>query len=220
MKKLREIPLKERPQEKLIREGPDRLKDYELLSLIVRSGTKDKDVIAISKEIIRRFGSKIVDANFDELKRFKGVGVAKAVRIVACFELAKRFLKEKKVYPLLSPVDVWKYLIEFAGKKKEYFIVLYLDVRNQEIGREVISVGTLNMNVVHPREVFEVAIRNHSAGIIVAHNHPSGAVNPSKEDIEITKRIKNAGEILGIELLDHIIISKEGYFSFKENSLI
>jgi len=156
----------------------------------------------------------------EELKRIKGVGLVKASQIIACFELAKRVLKEKRREVYLKPEDVWNRLRDIRDNKKEHFVVFYLDVRSQEIEREIISVGTLTESLVHPREVFEPAIRNSSAQIIVAHNHPSGDPEPSGDDISITKRLVEAGKILGIKIIDHVIVTKNTFFSFKEKGLM
>lgn len=129
-------------------------------------------------------------------------------------------MQNKKSSLIISPKDVWNELKDIRDNKKEHFVVFYLDSRNQEIKREIISVGSLNANLVHPREVFEPAIRNLAAQIVIAHNHPSGDTDPSEDDLEITKRLVAAGKILGIDILDHVIVSKIGHFSFKDRGLI
>ncbi len=209
------------PREKLLKYNqPDKLKDEELLAIILRTGTKDYDVLNLAKKILQQYGKELPYTSAKELKNFLGIGKARACSIVACFELGKRLLKDKKVSLYLTPKDVYDRLIEYRDKKKEYFFVFYLDTKNQEIKNEVISIGTLNSSLVHPREVFEPAVKNLASQIIVAHNHPSGNLQPSKDDIELTKRLVSAGEILGIEVIDHIIFSKDGYFSFKKEGLI
>jgi DNA repair protein RadC len=209
------------PREKLLKYNqPDKLKDEELLAIILRTGTKDYDVLTLAKKILQQYRKELPYTSAKELKNFLGIGKARACSIVACFELGKRLLKDKKVSLYLTPKDVYDRLIEYRDKKKEYFFVFYLDTKNQEIKNEVISIGTLNSSLVHPREVFEPAVKNLASQIIVAHNHPSGNLQPSKDDIELTKRLVSAGEILGIEVIDHIIFSKDGYFSFKKEGLI
>lgn len=148
------------------------------------------------------------------------MGPAKACEIIACFELGKRLLKNKNAEIYLKPEDVWEELKDSRNHKKEHFVSFYLDSRNQEIRREIISISSLNANIVHPREVFEPAVRNFAAQIILAHNHPSGDPEPLEDDLEITKRLVEAGKILGIEVIDHIIITKTGFLSFKEKNLI
>ncbi len=209
------------PREKLLKYNrPDKLKDEELLAIILRTGTKNYDVLTLAKKIMQQYGKELPYTSVKELKNFLGIGETRACSIVACFELGKRLLKDKKVSLYLTPKDVYDRLIEYRDKKKEYFFVFYLDAKNQEIKSEVISIGTLNSSLVHPREVFEPAVKNLAVQIIVAHNHPSGNLKPSEEDIELTKRLVSAGEILGIEVIDHIIFSKEGYFSFKKEGII
>lgn len=142
-----------------------------------------------------------------------------STRLLAAQELAKR-LANRKAGIFLKPADVWAELRDIRENKKEHFIVFYLDTRNQEIKREIVSIGTLNYNLVHPREVFHGAVKNLAASVIVAHNHPSGCLEPSDEDLSLTKRLAQAGKLLGIELLDHIIVTKEGFMSFKQKSLM
>ena len=155
-----------------------------------------------------------------ELKNTFGLGSAKACEISACFELGRRLLQNKQSALILEPKDVWNELKDIRDHKKEHFVTFFLDARNQEIKREIISIGSLNANLVHPREVFEPAIRHLAAQIIIAHNHPSGDTEPSEEDLGITKRLVEASKILGIDILDHVIVAKTGHFSFKEKKLL
>ncbi len=219
--KVKDLPRIERPREKLVRYGPERLSNSELLAIILRTGKRGENVIELAEKILKKYGAeKLPHLSLDDLKKIKGIGIAKACQIIACFELAKRLLKERKRESYTTPKDVWDQLRNIRDNKKEHFVVFYLDTRGREIVREVISVGTLNESLVHPREVFEPAIRNLCARIIVAHNHPSGDPAPSREDIEITKRLVDAGKILGIELVDHVIVTRDSFFSFKEKGLI
>ncbi|MDA2922465.1 DNA repair protein RadC [Patescibacteria group bacterium AH-259-L07] len=221
MPKIKDLPKIDRPREKLAKYGPEKLSNSELLAILLRTGTKEYNVIELSKRILSKFGSKkLPEVSYAELKKVFGLGSAKACEIVACFELGKRLLKSKKANLYLSSQDVWQELKDIRGKKKEHFVVLYLNTRNQEIEKEIISVGSLNANLVHPREVFEPAVQNLAAQIIIAHNHPSGDPEPSKDDLEITKRLVKAGKILGIEIIDHIIVTKNDFFSFKDKKLI
>ncbi|MCS7231954.1 MAG: DNA repair protein RadC [Elusimicrobiota bacterium] len=209
------------PREKLIRYNtPDSLKDEELLAIILRTGTKNHTVLDLAKKLLQHYGKELPYISVNELKNFLNIGKVRACSIVAAFELGKRFLREKKTYLYLTPKDVYERLSAYRTAKKEHFFVFYLDTKNQEIHCELISVGILNASLVHPREVFEPAIKHLAAQIIIAHNHPSGSLEPSEEDIQLTKRLIKAAEILGIELIDHIIISKEGYYSFKQNKII
>ena len=220
-KTIKELPKVERPREKLMHYGPEKLSNSELLAILLRSGKKGENVVELASKILKRFrADKLPYLTFDELKDYPGLGPAKACEIVACFELGKRFLKGKKARIYLKPKEVWKELKDIRGNKKEHFVIFYLDSRNQEIKREIISVGSLNANLVHPREVFEPAVRNLAAQIILAHNHPSGDPEPSEDDLEITKRLVESGKILGIEIVDHIIVVKNGFLSFKDKNLI
>ncbi|MFH1128001.1 MAG: DNA repair protein RadC [Candidatus Omnitrophota bacterium] len=219
--KIKDLPRIERPREKLIQYGPAHLSNSELLAIILRSGKKGENVIDLANKILKKFKAENLPAvTFDELKVFPGLGPAKACEILACFELGKRLLKGKVAGLYLKPEDVWKELKDIRDHKKEHFVIFFLDSRNQEIKREVISVGSLNANLVHPREVFEPAVKNLAAQVILAHNHPSGDPEPSEDDLELNKRLVEAGKILGIEVIDHIVIGKDGYLSFKEKGLL
>jgi DNA repair protein RadC len=219
--KIKDLPKIERPREKLIQYGPTRLSNSELLAIILRSGKKGENVIDLANKILKKFKAENLPAvTFDELKVLSGLGPAKACEILACFELGKRLLKGKIAGLYLRPEDVWKELRDIRDHKKEHFVIFFLDSRNQEIKREIISVGSLNANLVHPREVFEPAVKNLAAQVILAHNHPSGDPEPSEDDLELNKRLVEAGKILGIEVIDHIIIGKAGFLSFKEKGLL
>lgn len=221
MPKIKDLPKVDRPREKMEKYGPEKLSDAELLAILLRTGTKDCNVLKLSQKILKKFPQeKILTASLDELKNIHGLGKVKAIEIIACLELGKRILKDKKATLILSPKDVWENCKDIRDHKKEHFVIFYLDTRNQEIQREIISVGILNANLIHPREVFEPAIRHTAAQIIVAHNHPSGSCEPSDDDIAITKRLQEAGKILGIEIVDHVIVAKNSHLSLKEKSLI
>ena len=218
---IRDLPRVERPREKLMQYGPEKLSHAELLAIVLRSGRKGENVVELAGKILRSFGVKeLTELTFKDLKGFPGVGPAKACEIVACFELGKRLLKDKKVKIYLRPREVWEEMRDIRDHKKEHFVIFFLDSKNQEIRREIISIGSLNANLVHPREVFEPAVKNLAAHIILAHNHPSGDPEPSKDDLDITGRLTEAGRILGIEVLDHIIVARNGFLSFKERGLI
>lgn len=221
MAKIKDLPKIERPREKLEKYGPEKLSNSELLAILLGSGQRGINVVELSKRILSKFsGDGLTKANIKELKNTFGLGSAKACEIVACFELGRRLLQNKQTALLLSPKDVWDQLKDIRDNKKEHFVVFFLDARNQEIKREIISIGSLNANLVHPREVFEPAIRYLAAQILVAHNHPSGDPSPSPEDLEITKQLVDAGKLLGIEVKDHVIVSKVNFFSFREHSLL
>lgn len=230
MSTLNDLPINERPRERLLKYGVESLSLQELLSLIFGRGVKGESVVNISQKLLAAFGSldKISGASIEELKKIKGLGLAKACQIKACFEISKRLKleenidknkKERKI--INSPKDIFPLLKEkILNFHKEYFVVVSLDNRNKIISIDTISVGTLNSSLIHPRETFEAAIRNHAAVIIICHNHPSGELKPSEDDLIITQNLVKAGELLGIEVADHLIISRQGYFSFKERKII
>jgi len=218
---IKDMPRVERPREKLMRYGPDKLSVEELLAIIIRTGRRGESALEVSGRILNRFTPEgLPAATHADLAGQPGIGPVKACELMACFELGRRFMTGKKVSIYLKPRDIWESLRDIRSLKKEHFVVFYLDTRNQEIKREIISVGCLNANLVHPREVFEPAVKHLAASLIAAHNHPSGNLEPSREDIDLTKRLTGAGKLLGIELLDHVIVSKDGFSSFKEKGLI
>ena len=212
--KVKDFSKYDRPREKLEKYGPGKLKDEELLAILLRTGTKEMDVMKLSQKILRDFeDEKILEVSIKDLQKIHGLGLAKSCEIVACFELGKRKLKGKKTNILLTPKDVWGRMADIRASRKEHFVVFYLDSRSQEIERETISVGTLNESLVHPREVFEGAIKNNAASIIVAHNHPSGDTEPSQDDIDVTKKLIHAGKILDIRVVDHVIVTEKEFSS-------
>jgi len=224
------IPIKElasdqRPREKLIQYGPQALKDSELLAIILITGITGKfGVLELSEFIFKLYGIKGLskEKSVADLMQNTGLPKVKATQIVACMELGRRiFFEDKSRVPTIkTPEDVFKYLADMKKLTKEQFRGLYLNTRNRLIQDEVISIGSLNLSVVHPREVFRPAVEYGAAAIILAHNHPSGEPEPSEEDINITKQIAQAGKLMEIEILDHIIIGEENFVSLKERGLI
>ncbi len=208
----------ERPQEKLLKYGVKRLTNIELLALILRSGTREEGVMGLARKILN-LSSKNRELALTDLKRIDGVGVGKACQVIACFELGKR-LFDNKTIAVFSPSEVLNELKDTRHSKKEHFIAFYLDVRNQVIKKETISIGTINASLVHPREVFEPAVRYTAVSIILTHNHPSGLSTPSDEDLKLTARLIKSGELLGIEIIDHIILAEREYTSLKEKGYI
>ena len=211
----------EQPREKLIKYGSDKLSTAELLAIILRTGPKGSNVIKVAESALAKYkGASLANTGFVDLRKIKGIGPVKAGELIACFELGRRLLKDKQINLILSPREIWEQLQDIRASKKEHFMVFFLDTQNQEIKREIISIGTLNSSLIHPREVFEAAIKHLASHLIIAHNHPSGSVEPSDEDIGVTKRLSDAGRLLGIEILDHVIVTKNGYSSFKERNLV
>jgi DNA repair protein RadC len=211
----------EQPRERLQKYGQEKLSTAELLAIILRTGPKGSNVMRLAESALLKYkGTSIANAGFLDLRKIKGIGPVKAGELIACFELGRRMLKDKKSILILSPREVWEELKDIRESKKEHFVIFYLDTQNQEIKREIISIGTLNSSLIHPREVFEPAIKHLAAHIIIAHNHPSGSLEPSEQDITVTKRLVDAGRLLGIEVLDHVIVTKTGQCSFKERNLL
>ena len=220
-----DLPLSERPRERLLKLGSEALSSQEVLALILGRGIKGESVIVTAQKLLSKFGNlrNLASASMEELTQIKGIGPAKAAQIKAAFELSKRLenssSKGTKV-TVKSPEDVIKAAgSQIKGKKKEHFLVLCLDTRNHLINTHTVSVGSLDCSIVHPREVFKEAISSCAASVIFVHNHPSGDPTPSEDDIKLTKRLVEASEIIGIDVLDHIIICDEDHLSMKAKNL-
>jgi len=224
---LKDLPAEKKPREKFLKEGSDKMELYELIAIFLRTGMKKVSVIDLSKALLKKYKKLeyLIEAPVRDLMEIKGIGLAKAAQLAACFELAKRYSREKAEVlkeklnkeGFKSPEEIYNFLkFSISDFKKEHFYVLTLDIRNRMIDMQEISTGTLSSSLVHPRETYLEAIRKHSASIVVAHNHPSGDVQPSEDDIKITKRLAEAGKIIGIELIDHIIFTEDKFYSFKE----
>lgn len=220
-----DLPLSERPRERLLELGGEALSAQEILALILGRGVKGESVMVTSQKLLSRFRNLrgVANASIEELTQVTGIGPAKAAQIKAAFELSRRLEAdsgEKSKRILKSPDDVAAEVrSHLKGKKKEHFVVLCLDTRNRLIERRPVSMGSLDTSIVHPREVFKEAVSSCAASVILAHNHPSGDPEPSKEDIELTKRLAKAGEIMGIDVLDHIIVCDKSHVSLKARNL-
>ena len=221
---LKEIPITERPREKLLKYGKENLSDAELLAIILKTGTKDCNVNELAIKVINKLNGieKIKDVSFNTLTSIKGIGKAKAIELLVLSELSKRVNKkaERSKIRYTTPRIIYentKYL--FESLMQEYFYCLYLNTKKELIERKLLFVGTLNKSIIHPREVFKEAYRLSASSIVCLHNHPSGDVTPSKEDIIVTESLIKIGQINGIPVIDHLIISDEGYYSFYENNL-
>ena len=226
--RIKDLPVDDKPREKMQRLGSQSLSDAELMAIIIGTGSKDLTAIELSQQILKAFDYKLealLNVSVDELEKnpdLKGVGMAKAAKIKAAVELGRRINRGNPEYPQIkNPGDVADFLLERMGHyQQEHFIILLLNTKNRIYKEEEISVGTIDSSLVHPREVFNPAVRQRASSIILAHNHPSGDVTPSREDKQITRRLVESGEILGIPVLDHIIIGGRSYLSFKEYGLI
>jgi DNA repair protein RadC len=219
MRKITDIPDIDRPREKLIRKGASSLSNVELLAVLIGKGFPGRDVLQVASEIDRRFKDDLDKIGFEELIKIEGIGETKASQILASFELARRYFGKNDV-KITFPADVLPFVMEIRDKNQEYFVCISLNGANEVIGNRVVTVGLLNANQVHPREIFSDAIAERAASIILVHNHPSGNTEPSHADIAVTKRLIEAGEILGIRIHDHIIVSRDGHTSMKEKGLI
>ena len=226
MYKLKEIPKIDRPRERLINFGAESLSNEELLSILLKTGTKDVSVKELASTILNKIGeiNKLSEMNYHVLSSIPGVGSAKACTLLAVVELSKRITRKNASLNnvIIKSADIafdyFRYI--FKDQKQEYFYVIYLDNKKRVIENKLLFKGTLNQSIVHPREVFKSACILSASSIICVHNHPSGNVEPSREDINLTKRLSEIGILMGIKVVDHLIISYDNYFSFLENNLI
>jgi DNA repair protein RadC len=218
-------PKNERPREILLERGPEFVSDAGLLAIILRTGTRGKDAVTLSRELISHFGGLkgILSANRKDLEKIHGLGPAKIAQLLASFEIAKRQLHEETVGKTLinGPKDVIDYLsLSMAHLKEEVFKVLYLNSANMVLAAEILSRGTVNQSAVYPREVIKRALELNATSLIFVHNHPSGNLKPSKNDILLTQKLSEACSAVDIKALDHFIIGTEGYASFREQGLL
>ena len=216
-KSLRDMPEDLKPREKMLSLGAEKLSEEELLAIVLGSGTKDMDVLSLSREIVKMGWKELFQLSPQELmKRFKGIGEAKACQIKAILELAKRISDPYEGVFINNPEDAYSFLKSKVDERREHLICLYLSPTNRLISYEIIAIGRMNALHAEPKEILYHAINTACYGIILAHNHPKGELKPSREDIEFTKRVKKACELMGFELLDHLIINSKGYFSIKK----
>jgi len=211
--KVKDLAKYSKPREKLQRYGVKKLADHELLAIILGSGIQGTNVVELSKKIVKTIediGSEALTLR--DLLLIRGLGEAKAMQIIAALEFGRR-QQDAKVDAVMSPEKVFELCADIRSSKKEHFVAFYLNSRGALIEREIISIGTLNASLVHPREVFEPALRHCAASIIVAHNHPSNDTERSHEDAEVTKQLVHAGKLLGIEVVDHVVVSKDKWTS-------
>jgi DNA repair protein RadC len=219
MKRMHQVPLADRPREKLQRKGVAALSDFELLEVLIGSGTYGADVGYIAKQIQKLLQKGADSLTYENLTAVKGVSVATASKIMAALELTRRHLVRDST-PLLTQQDILARLADLRTKQQEYFVCLSLDGGQRLIAQRTITIGTLDSVLAHPREVFADAIADRAASVIVAHNHPSGDSNPSPQDVTLTQQLVAAGQLLGITLRDHIIIAKTTHYSCRQHHML
>lgn len=219
MKSIRELYKHDQPREKLAAKGVTSLKNDELLAILLGSGVQGKDVRKLSKEIISMLDSDFETLTLDKFLDIHGLGIAKASQILASIELSKRYLIQQSKR-ITSAEDVYHELKSFSTKTQEHFLTMTLDGASHIINTRTVFIGTLNQSLVHPREVFSDAIADRAAGIIIAHNHPSGTLEASRADMQITQRLKEVAKLVGIELLDHVILARDGFYSFSDEGVL
>lgn len=218
---IRDVNIEDRPRERLLRQGAESLSNQELLAILLRTGTKEESVLVLANRVLNVFERlhHLKHATIEEMMAIKGIGEVKAIQLMAAVELGRRLAQKHndEKFTIRSPQDAATYLMpDMTSLNQEHFVVLFLNIKNQIIHKQTIFIGSLNASIVHPREIFREAVKRSAASIICAHNHPSGVPTPSMEDIEVTKRIVEAGYIIGIELIDHVIIGDHQYISLKE----
>lgn len=214
--KLKGLARVDRPREKLQKYGPKKLADYELLAIVLGSGIKGVNVLELSKQILKLLKqTKKEEHTIELLRKVKGLGSAKAAQVMAVLELAHRFTGNE-MRDIESAKDIWSLCVDIRDSKREHLVAFYLDTNRRVIERRIISVGILDQSLVHPREVFEPALSLQASSVIIAHNHPSGNIEASRADKEVTKQLIHAGKILGIDLEDHVIVTKDAWKSILE----
>lgn len=219
--KIRDVHEADRPRERLIRQGAKSLSNQELIAILLGTGTKMESVLAVANRVLLNFEKlhNLKHATLEEMKDIKGIGEAKAVLLLAAIELGRRLASKdlEERYTIRSPEDAAMYLMQdMTSLQQEHFVCLFLNVKNQVLHKQTIFVGSLNASIVHPREIFREAVKRSAAAIICSHNHPSGVPTPSPEDIDVTNRLYEAGQIIGVDLLDHVIIGDHQFISMKE----
>lgn len=221
MKTMKDIAPDDRPREKIAKKGASVLSDTELIEAIIGRGTKNKDVRMLAKEIYSLIQKQRERIRYDDLAAIEGIGPSKASQITACFELSRRYSSKRGLdRHVTRPEDILPHIAYLKEKRQEHFVCITLNGAGEILDIRTITLGLLNHSLVHPREVFADAITDRAASIICVHNHPSGSLDPSPQDIAITTQLKEAGSLLGIQLIDHIIVTKTGYLSMKERGLL
>jgi len=220
MRKMREVPVQDRPREKIANKGVSALSDAELVEAIIGRGTKQRDVREIARDICGMLKENEV-IRYEDIRAIEGIGPTRASQILACFEMGRRYYTPgAESGKVTKPDDILPLVTHFRDKRQEHFCCITLNGAGEVLGNRIITVGLLNHSLVHPREVFADAITDRAASIICVHNHPSGSLEPSSQDIAITTQLKEAGSLVGIQLIDHIIVTKNGHLSMRERGLV
>ena len=219
--KIHDVHTTDRPRERLIRQGAKSLSNQELIAILLGTGTKNESVLTVANRVLINFEKlhNLKHATLEEMTEIKGIGEAKAVLLLAAIELGRRLASKdlEERFTIRSPEDAATFLMQdMTSLQQEHFVCLFLNVKNQVLHKQTIFVGSLNASIVHPREIFREAVKRSAASIICAHNHPSGVPTPSPEDIDVTSRLYEAGKIVGVDLLDHVIIGDHQFISMKE----
>lgn len=224
--KIKDIPVSSRPRERAMSEGVQALSLEELFAILIQKGLKGVSAREVALDILRRYptSSELLNLSLKQLLEVKGIGTAKAVEILSAFELGKRLylqVEHQDRFSLRTAEDIYQYMrYVFYGKKQEYFYCLYLNPRSEVIERRLLFMGTINRSVVHPREIFKYAYLNSANSIVCVHNHPSGSISPSKEDIRLTEALVELGRVNAIPIVDHVIVGNSTYYSFYEDGKI
>ena len=219
IKRIQDIPEKDRPREKLLRDGAAALSDQELLAVLLGKGTAEMDVMTLAAKLVKAIDAKGLGIRAEDLSEFRGVGNAKAALVLAALEYARRRIKPEGA-KIETPADLLPHVRHYADRKQEHFLCASINGANEILNIRVVSIGLIDRAPVHPREVFADALMDRAAAVIVAHKHPTGSLEPAAADVEMTGQLKAAGVVLGVALLDHIIFNRTGYFSFLEAGMV
>jgi len=220
MKRIHDISKCDRPRERIVSRGAESLSDIELIAAIIGSGSRDRDVFAVARDIARQLSDDPESLTYEGLMEIHGIGDSKASQILACFELGRRYYRTNDAVKISCPEDILPLVSDLTNQKQEHFVCITLNGANEVIANRTITVGLLNHSLVHPREVFADAISDRAASIVCVHNHPSNTLDPSSQDIAVTRQLADAGNLLGIRLLDHLIVARAGFVSMKERGLL
>jgi DNA repair protein RadC len=217
-KTIKDLPEYERPREKLLQKGPKGLKDYELLAVLLGKGTAKQDVLSLAEKLVPVIDEKGMDVSVEDLASFDGMGEVKAALVLAAIEFVRRRVKPEGIR-IETPSDLLPHIRHYADRKQEHFLCASVNGANEVINIRVVSIGLIDRSPVHPREVFADPLMDRASAIILAHNHPAGPLKPSDADLETTRRLKQAGDIMGLAVLDHLIFNRTDYFSLLENGI-